>query len=558
MKFPIGLDKTVYVIPDGTVALGAFSYAPFSYTKFETVIIPNSVTRIGRQSFLHSEITTITIPKNVINIDERAFMYCNNLTTMIFESPIPPVIDTNSEIPNHERLTIYVPVGAKLRYLENESISRLKRVNVKESCFDSDCGECEVCPPCGCGVCEVCRDFIIEDGVLLKYVGQGGDVVIPKSVKVIGREAFYRMSEITSITIPNSVTRIEEKAIWRCENLVSVTIPDSVSFIGINVFSQCKNLETIEVDENNKHFTVVEGVLFNKNLTTLIRYPAGSLRTEYAIPSGVVKTGVNAFGDSANLISVSIPSSLMSFGSLIFIRCSNLKQIKVDEENQVFSDIDGVLFNHDRLVKFPEGIMGEYIIPVGVTVIGTQSFSDSNLSAVKIPDSVTTIGFQSFSGSKITTVTIPQSVENIGRSAFESTSLESMVFESPIPPVFEIYSVMLRSHVPIYVPVGAKEKYQEVEVLAMKKTIIKESCFGEECGECDVCEVIIIPPEPYTYGIADAMDILKYLARIQTISSESVEKYDFFGNGVIKIGNAMEILKHLARLDSLVPKSTVE
>ena len=63
------------------------------------------------------------------------------------------------------------------------------------------------------------KDFIIEDGVLKKYVGPGGDVTIPDGVTSIGDSAFEGCSNLTSITIPDGVTSIWYSAFWGCENL---------------------------------------------------------------------------------------------------------------------------------------------------------------------------------------------------------------------------------------------------------------------------------------------------------------------------------------------------
>ena len=75
-------------------------------------------------------------------------------------------------------------------------------------------------------------DFQIENGVLVKYTGNGGDVVIPEGVTSIGDWAFYECSSLTSVTIPDGVTSIEDDAFRYCENLTSVTISDSVTSIG--------------------------------------------------------------------------------------------------------------------------------------------------------------------------------------------------------------------------------------------------------------------------------------------------------------------------------------
>ena len=91
------------------------------------------------------------------------------------------------------------------------------------------------------------KDFEIEDGVLKKYLGSGGDVVIPDSVYEIGSSAFYGCKELKSVTLPDSVMRIRGSAFQDCEGLTKITIPARVENVEDWAFQGCTSLTDVTV-----------------------------------------------------------------------------------------------------------------------------------------------------------------------------------------------------------------------------------------------------------------------------------------------------------------------
>ena len=94
------------------------------------------------------------------------------------------------------------------------------------------------------------KDFVIENGVLTKYKGKGGEVVIPEGVIKIGAGVFSHLKNLTSVVIPNSVIAIGDNAFSYCEALTSVVIPNSVTTIGYDVFVFTKKLEFIIIPKS--------------------------------------------------------------------------------------------------------------------------------------------------------------------------------------------------------------------------------------------------------------------------------------------------------------------
>ena len=291
------------------------------------------------------------------------------------------------------------------------------------------------------------------DGVAVTSIGYSAfincssltSVTIPESVTSIGGYAFGNCNSLTSVAIPNSVTSIGAYAFCACSSLTSVTIPNGVTSIGDSAFSYCSSLTAIDVAAGNTAYISVDGILFNKEKSTLIIYPARKTEAEYSIPNSVTSIDNYAFCDCSSLTSVTIPDSVTSIGDEAFESCSSLKSVTIPNSvtsigdsafsfcssltaidvaagNTAYSSVDGVLFHKEKstLVAYPAGkTEAEYSIPNSVTSIDNYAFSYcSSLTSVTIPDSVTSIGKCAFEGCGLTSVTIPNGVTSIGDWTF--------------------------------------------------------------------------------------------------------------------------------------------
>ncbi|MEE1253547.1 MAG: leucine-rich repeat domain-containing protein [Paludibacteraceae bacterium] len=189
-------------------------------------------------------------------------------------------------------------------------------------------------------------------------------------------------------------------------SIQSVIIGDGVTSIGDRAFWGCSSLTSINVDANNSKYSSVDGVLFNKDKTTLVAYPGGK-QGAYAIPNSVTRIGYEAFYGCSSLTSVTIPNSVTSIGHRVFDGCTGL-------------------------------------------------------TSVTIPNSVTSIDDYTFSGcSGLTSVTIPNSVTSIGGSAFSRCSgLTSVTIEAETPPTLSYKGNSFPNSSSIYVPCGTLDAYK--------------------------------------------------------------------------------------------------
>lgn len=150
---------------------------------------------------------------------------------------------------------------------------------------------------------------------------------LPDGITEIGESAFYRCKNLRQVTIPNGVTAIGDKCFYDCTALASVTIGSGVTSIGASVFTGCSKLATINVSKDNRSYVSEDGVLYNMDMTELLRYPAGRMEQSFDIPSTVTTVAAEAFSDSYIFYSVTIPVSVTTIGDKAFSGCNGLKEI---------------------------------------------------------------------------------------------------------------------------------------------------------------------------------------------------------------------------------------
>ena len=153
-----------------------------------------------------------------------------------------------------------------------------------------------------------------------------GITIIPNTVTSIG-EAAFRYSGLTTASIGNGVTTIGKEAFQDCSSLATVSIGSGVTTIGNNAFYACWALTQFNVDEANEAYCSDGGVLFNKDKTTLLQYPAGKTETTYAVPTGVTSIAEYAFAWCRKLTKISLPKSLDNIGKMALTKISLPKSL---------------------------------------------------------------------------------------------------------------------------------------------------------------------------------------------------------------------------------------
>ena len=135
-----------------------------------------------------------------------------------------------------------------------------------------------------------------------------------------------------SVILPDTlggypVTSIGDYAFSGCENITDITIPEKVTSIGTDVFFGCISLTDINVSSDNPNYSSYDGVLFNKDMTEIIKYPEGRKSESYTIPDCTVSIGDSAFKSCKNLKSIIIPDNITIIGPYAFLMCTGLTKV---------------------------------------------------------------------------------------------------------------------------------------------------------------------------------------------------------------------------------------
>ena len=282
------LDDDGHLTISGT---GTMTSHPWDAESVKSVTIGSGATTIAAEAFEHSKITTAKIPGSVKTIGRSAFCNCYYLTSVSLPSGLA-VIGAEAFLGCYKLPSITIPKGV---------------TKIGQNAFD---------------FCDGLEKITVASGNA-SYSSAGGVLYDKAKTKLIW---YPKGLTAASLSIPGTVTAIESRAIRNNPYLTKITIPASVASVGESNYFLCRNLTEFIVAEGNKKYSSAEGVLFNKDKTTLIQCPPGK-KGSYTVPAGVKKIWDKAFNES-KLTGIRIPNSVTGIGMGAFNWCRSLKTMK--------------------------------------------------------------------------------------------------------------------------------------------------------------------------------------------------------------------------------------
>ncbi len=259
------------------------------------VIVPTSIDGaavkvIGSAAFAGTEIVSVVLPKETTSIGDNAFNGCNS----IVEINIPAKVNS---------------IGATAF----TSANSLTSINVEAGSVNY------------CSVDGVLFNKSKTTIMCYPMAKAGASYDIPATVKTVATSAFMGTA-LESVTIPDGVAEIKSFA-FKDSAITEITLPASATALGDGVFASCSALTSINVNEANTAYISINGVMFNKDQTNLVAYPAGKTDASYSVAKNITAIGKYAFNGCTNLNEVVIINTLTKIGDNAFEGCSELNAV---------------------------------------------------------------------------------------------------------------------------------------------------------------------------------------------------------------------------------------
>ena len=484
---------TEIVLPDSVELVESAAFNSCSTAKM--LVLSQNLREIGARAFMGLKgISTLTIPDSVQKIGNSAFNGLSNLLELHLSAKTQEygsgVFSSASKLPRVE-----LPEGMTAIPEEMfSSCNALTEVIIPSTVTRIEKGAFRSCKKLGNTELPASLTYIGESAF---YYAAMTSVTLPAGVTEIGERSFYNIAALTEFNFSESLKTIGDFAFYGCGKLTHIGLPDSVESIGTSAFNRCSSLQEVVfgkglasigsmcfnychklerfvVDEANPNFKGVDGVLYNKNVDTLVLYPQGRPDASFTMPETVKHIGpygiyepqllqavtvspiletIDEFGMAGIALTgvLKLPATITSIHFKAFQYDDGVTAFELPESCVAYATVDGVLYDKavTHLLVYPAGrpdvsyetpdtvrTVGSYafhsckylenIRLTGVEKLEERAFSTAKaLKHIDLANSVQLIDTYACANlSTLTYLTGTGALRAIGANAFSSTGLE--------------------------------------------------------------------------------------------------------------------------------------
>lgn len=350
----------------------------------ENIKLPSSLQKIKRNVFYNcNSLKEISIPDKIKSIPFYAFKSCNALEKIKFGDGVEEIEDSAFAYCTSLK-TLTIP--GTINNIGNRAFKRCE--NLKNLTIRNGVAAINYEAFAGCinlKTAKISNSVTTIDTAVFSNCTNLEDVTLSNQLSSIYSSTFKNCVKLKSINMPSSLTAIYDNAFKNCTSLTVIKIPKNVSIIGNNAFQNAGT--AFSVDQNNKSFASEDGILYNAQKTTLLKFPAyksGDYKTldtvktisstafnycqkldKVTIGEEIKKINKNSFNHSS-IKELSLPSTLKTLKNLYsVIDTPDLKNIIIPENNKYFTSEDGILYSKDKtiLCMYPSGKTGTVTFP---------------------------------------------------------------------------------------------------------------------------------------------------------------------------------------------------
>lgn len=317
-------------LPESLISIGSvYKGNPNDFSAFE-------YGQYGRTFYGCISLEEVKIPDNVEIIGYSTFYGCTSLSKVKLSKKLKEIVE-NTFYGCSSLKNIIIPKGVlKIGHGAFENCTSLENINLPDGLTSIGNSADHYFHTSGCysfSGCTSLKEIVIPDSVteIGSHAFSGctslSKVKLPKNLTSINSDVFSGCTSLAEIVIPDSVTSIGGSAFSNCTSLESITIGSGVESLGDEWIASCRRLENITVSPENKNYSSVDGVLFNKDKSELSAYPIGNKRSSYTIPDGVEKIGKKAFYGCRYIESLTIPVSVAEIEASALGNCYDIRAV---------------------------------------------------------------------------------------------------------------------------------------------------------------------------------------------------------------------------------------